>query len=86
MLTLQRLTEVNHPDHTLITYPNLGHQFYPSEWLTGVGPFEQMFYQISIHGLKLILTFYLIKIILAFILHFSIRFAIKFPHSVHEPS
>jgi len=35
----QRLTDVNHPDHTLITYPNLGHQFYPtSEWITGVGP------------------------------------------------
>jgi uncharacterized protein len=22
----QRLTEVNHPDHTLITYPGLGHE------------------------------------------------------------
>jgi uncharacterized protein len=41
-LLQQRLTEVNHPDHTLITYPNLGHQFYPSsQWITGVGPFEQ---------------------------------------------
>src|SRR3982750_943365 len=40
-LLQQRLTEVNHPDHTLITYPNLGHQFYPSsQWITGVGPFE----------------------------------------------
>ena len=40
-LLQQRLTEVNHPDHTLITYPNLGHQFYPSsQWSTGVGPFE----------------------------------------------
>ena len=29
-LLQQRLTEVNHPDHTLITYPNLGHVFYPS--------------------------------------------------------
>ncbi len=28
-LLQQRLTEVNHPDHTLITYPNLGHAFYP---------------------------------------------------------
>ena len=28
-LLQQRLTEVNHPDHTLITYPNLGHVFYP---------------------------------------------------------
>ena len=25
----QRLDEVNHTDHTLITYPNLGHAFYP---------------------------------------------------------
>ena len=41
-LLQQRLTEVNHPDHTLITYPNLGHVFYPSsQWSTGVGPFEQ---------------------------------------------
>jgi uncharacterized protein len=40
-LLQQRLTEVNHPDHTLITYPNLGHQFYPSsQWSTGIGPFE----------------------------------------------
>jgi uncharacterized protein len=38
----QRLTEVNHPDHTLITYPNLGHAFYPSsQWSTGIGPIEQ---------------------------------------------
>jgi len=37
----QRLTDVKHPDHTLITYPNLGHQFYPSsQWSTGIGPFE----------------------------------------------
>ncbi|MGB6594422.1 MAG: hypothetical protein WBE68_23225 [Candidatus Nitrosopolaris sp.] len=28
-------------DHTLITYPNLGHLFYPSsQWSTGIGPFE----------------------------------------------
>jgi len=40
-LLQQRLTEVNHPDHTLITYPNLGHQFYPSsQWSTGIGSFE----------------------------------------------
>jgi hypothetical protein len=37
----QRLTDVKHPDHSLITYPNLGHVFYPSsQWSTGVGPFE----------------------------------------------
>jgi pimeloyl-ACP methyl ester carboxylesterase len=41
-LLQQRLTDVNHPDHTLITYLNLGHQFYPSsQWETKNGPFEQ---------------------------------------------
>jgi hypothetical protein len=40
-LLQQRLTDVNHPDHTLITYPNLGHLFYPSsQWSTRIGPFE----------------------------------------------
>ena len=38
----QRLTEVNHPDHTLITYPDLGHPFSPSsQWLTELGPIER---------------------------------------------
>jgi uncharacterized protein len=38
----QRLTEVNHPDHTLITYPGLGHTFAISpQWNTGLGPIEQ---------------------------------------------
>jgi dienelactone hydrolase len=41
-LLQQRLTELNHPDHTLITYPNLGHAFYPSSrWSTGIGPIQQ---------------------------------------------
>jgi uncharacterized protein len=41
-LLQQRLTEVNHPDHTLITYPNLGHLFYPSsQWETQRGPIQQ---------------------------------------------
>jgi uncharacterized protein len=41
-LLQQRLTKVNHPDHTLITYPSLGHSFYlSSQWLTGIGPIEQ---------------------------------------------
>lgn len=41
-LLQQRLTEENHPDHTLITYPDLGHVFYPSsQWSTGIGPIEQ---------------------------------------------
>jgi hypothetical protein len=40
-LLQQRLTNVNHPDHTLITYPNLGHSFYPSsQWLTRPGQIE----------------------------------------------
>jgi uncharacterized protein len=37
-LLQQRLTDVKHPDHTLITYPNLGHVFYPSsQWSRGAG-------------------------------------------------
>ena len=42
-LLQQELTEVRHPDHTLITYPNLGHVFYPSsQWKTVLGgPMEQ---------------------------------------------
>jgi hypothetical protein len=38
----QRLNKVNHPDHTLITYPNLEHFFYPSsQCSTGIGPIQQ---------------------------------------------
>jgi len=38
-LLQQRLTELNHPDHTLITYPNLGHTLNPSsQWQTSSGP------------------------------------------------
>ena len=33
-LVQQELTEVRHPDHTLITYPDLGHLFYPSSQMT----------------------------------------------------
>ncbi|MGB7953342.1 MAG: hypothetical protein WCF23_05125 [Candidatus Nitrosopolaris sp.] len=41
-LLQQRLSELNHPDHTLITYPNLGHAFYPSsQWSTTLGPIQQ---------------------------------------------
>jgi pimeloyl-ACP methyl ester carboxylesterase len=41
-LLQQQLTGVNHPDHTLITYPNLGHVFYPSSrWFTEIGPIQQ---------------------------------------------
>jgi uncharacterized protein len=41
-LVQQELTDVNHPDHTLITYPDLGHLFYPSsQWSTSSGPIPQ---------------------------------------------
>jgi alpha-beta hydrolase superfamily lysophospholipase len=41
-LLQQRLTEVNHPDHRLITYPDLGHNFYPSsQWQTSQGPIQE---------------------------------------------
>jgi len=41
-LLQQRLTDVNHPDHTLITYPDLGHAFYPSsQWQISLGPIPQ---------------------------------------------
>jgi alpha-beta hydrolase superfamily lysophospholipase len=39
LLLQQKLTEINHPNHMLITYPNLGHEFYPSsQWQTQHGP------------------------------------------------
>ena len=42
-LLQQKLTDVGHPDHTLITYPNLGHIFNPSsQWITGIGPIQQI--------------------------------------------
>ena len=37
----QKLNEVNYTDHTWITYPDLGHVFYPSsKWKTGIGPIK----------------------------------------------
>lgn len=39
LLLEQRLTAVRHPDHTLITYPGVGHSFYPTEgWSQPLGP------------------------------------------------
>jgi uncharacterized protein len=39
LLLQQRLTEVNHPDHLLNAYPNLGHSLSPfSEWVAQSGP------------------------------------------------
>ena len=41
-LLQQKLTDINHPDHTLITYPDLGHVFYPSsQWQISLGPIKQ---------------------------------------------
>ena len=41
LLLEQRLTEVMHPDHTLVTYPGLGHTFYPREGpLQWLGPIQ----------------------------------------------
>ena len=38
LLLQQRLTEVNHPDHLIIIYPDLGHTFVPTnQWVTSGG-------------------------------------------------
>jgi hypothetical protein len=42
LLLQQRLTEVNHPDHLIIVYPDLGHIFVPSnQWITSHGQMEE---------------------------------------------
>jgi predicted esterase len=42
LLLQQKLTELGQPDHTLITYPDLGHAFTPSsQWLTAFGPVDK---------------------------------------------
>src|SRR5690606_1260850 len=42
LLLQQRLTGVNHPDHLLITYPNLGHSLSSSsKWISQSGPMEE---------------------------------------------
>jgi hypothetical protein len=39
LLLQQTLTENGHPDHALITYPGLGHYFYPEDyWGIAMGP------------------------------------------------
>jgi pimeloyl-ACP methyl ester carboxylesterase len=41
LLLEQTLTENGHPDHTLITYPDLGHYFYPEDyWGIAMGPMQ----------------------------------------------
>lgn len=45
-LLQQRLTEVNHPDHLMIVYPDLGHTFVPSnQWVTSFGQMEEYVFQ-----------------------------------------
>ena len=42
LLLQQILTEVNHPDHLLITYPDLGHSLsISSKWISQSGPMEE---------------------------------------------
>jgi pimeloyl-ACP methyl ester carboxylesterase len=42
LLLEQKMTENNHPDHTLITYPGLGHYFYPEDyWSIAMGPMQE---------------------------------------------
>jgi hypothetical protein len=39
---LVRLTEANHPDHQIIVYPDLGHNFVPSnQWVSSGGQIEE---------------------------------------------
>jgi pimeloyl-ACP methyl ester carboxylesterase len=41
LLLEQKLTLTGHPDHTLISYPGLGHFFYPTDgWSLSVGPMQ----------------------------------------------
>ncbi len=42
LLLEQRLTERGHRDHTLITYPGLGHYFYPEDYYSiAMGPMQE---------------------------------------------
>ncbi|HKU84455.1 MAG TPA: alpha/beta fold hydrolase [Candidatus Nitrosocosmicus sp.] len=46
LLLQQRLSEVNHPDHLIITYPNLGHTFVTSnQWVSSYGPMKEYVFQ-----------------------------------------
>ena len=46
LLLQQRLTEVNHPDHQIIVYPDLGHTFVPSnQWIPSQGQMEEYVFQ-----------------------------------------
>jgi len=42
LLLQQRLTEVNHPDHLIISYPDLGHSLsFSSKWISQSGPMAE---------------------------------------------
>ena len=42
LLLEQKLTQIKHPNHTLITYPGLGHTFHPAQGLLQpLGPIEE---------------------------------------------
>ena len=46
LLMQQRLTEVNHPDHQIIVYSDLGHSFVPSnQWIDSHGQMEEYVFQ-----------------------------------------
>ena len=46
LLLQQRLTEVNHPDHLIVVYPDLGHGSVPSnQWVTSHGQMEEYVFQ-----------------------------------------
>jgi uncharacterized protein len=46
LLLQQRLTEANHPDHQIIVYPDLGHNFAPSnQWVSSGGKIEEQVLQ-----------------------------------------
>ena len=45
-LMQQRLTEVDHPDHQFIVYPDLGHTFVPSnQWISSYGQIPEYVFQ-----------------------------------------
>ena len=42
LLLQQKLTQLKHPDHFIIAFPNLGHEFHPSsQWFTQHGPIPE---------------------------------------------
>ena len=46
LLLQQRLTEANHPDHQIIVYPDLGHNFVPSnQWVSSGGQIPEYVFQ-----------------------------------------